>query len=144
MAAEKPTQFLPKITEDPLAASVQRSLTQVTAAIREQPTRNLITTGSPQRPGEGVVFKPGQTVDIPHGLGYGASSVNVAKAITNTPRAASAPYAAPNLQVVPVPPGLAGKIMRVRLIPPQRWNAALPVPAYEDVLDPQRLHLEIT
>jgi hypothetical protein len=87
-------------------------------------------------PDQGITFKPGQIVDIPHGLGRNAAGFNIAKVVTDTPNANSAPYAAPNLQVVEVPGPLGQKIMRLRLIPPKDQNG-------DDILDPVRLNLEI-
>lgn len=134
---DKPTQFLAREAKDPLANAMQESLAQVTKSLRQQPPpKQLITSLSRQFPDQGITFKPGQTVDIPHGLGRVAAGINIAKVVTDTPRADSAPYAAPNLQVVEVPGALGDKIMRVRYIAPKDEDG-------NDVTDPVKLNLEI-
>ena len=56
--------------------------------------------------------------------------------VIDTPNASSAPYAAPNLQVVEVPGSLGQKIMRLRYIAPKDDQG-------NDVTAPVRLHLEL-
>ena len=104
--------------------------------MQQPPPSQLVTTLSKNRPGQGVKFKPGQTVDIPHNLGRTPNGFNIAKVITNTNQASSAPAAVPNLQVVEVPGPLGQKIMRLRYIPPKDSNG-------NEILDPVSLHLEI-
>jgi hypothetical protein len=134
---DKPSQFLARDTADPLANAMQESLAAVTKSLRQQPPpKQLITSLGTQTPDQGIAFKPGQIVDIPHGLGRNAAGFNIARVVTDTPSASTAPYAAPNLQVVEVPGPLGQKIMRLRYIPPKDENG-------NDVLDPVRLNLEI-
>lgn len=137
---DKPSQFLPRDADDPLANSVQEALAAVTKSLRQQPPpKQLVTSTSKQMPGQGITFKPGQIVDIPHGLGRVASGFNIAKVVTNTNNASTAPYQAPNLQVVEVSGELGQKIMRLRYIAPKRWDGTKEV----EVADPVRLNLEI-
>jgi len=134
---DKPSQFLARDAKDPLANAVQESLAQVTKSLRQQPPpKQLVSSLSKQTPDQGITFKPGQIVDIPHGLGRNAAGFNIAKVVTDTPNASSAPYAAPNLQVVEVPGPLGQKIMRLRYIAPKDSNG-------DDVQTPVRLNLEI-
>mgnify|MGYP003344653920 CR=1 FL=1 len=135
---EKPPQFLARDAEDPLANAMQESLKTVTKLMRQQPPpKRLVTALGNQTPDQGVTFKPGQIVDIPHGLDRTPAGFNIAKVVTDTPRAGSAPIAAPNLQVVEVPGPLGQKIMRLRYIAPKKDNG-------EDAdASPVRLHLEI-
>ena len=137
---DKPSQFLVRDAKDPLANAVQESLAEVTKSLRQQPPpKQLVTSLSKQTPDQGIMFKPGQIVDIPHGLGRVATGFNIAKVVTDTPSASTAPYQAPNLQVVEVPGPLGEKIMRLRYIAPKRWDGTKEV----EVLDPVRLNLEI-
>jgi hypothetical protein len=137
MAGAKPEQFTPRPSGDLTFDKTQRALSEATDAIRQQPPPSqMVTSLSKGKPGQGVVFKPGQTVDIPHNLGRIPNGFNIAKVVTNTNRAGSAPAAVPNLQVVEVPGPLGQKIMRLRYIPPKD-------PAGNDILDPVSLHLEI-
>jgi hypothetical protein len=134
---DKPSQFLARDTADPLANAMQESLAAVTKSLRQQPPpKQLVTSLGTQTPDQGVTFKPGQIVDIPHGLGRNASGFNIAKVVTDTPNASSAPYAAPNLQLVEVPGALGQKIVRLRYIAPKDDQG-------KDVTAPVRLHLEI-
>jgi hypothetical protein len=135
---DKPSQFLVRDAGDPLANAMQESLAQVTKSLRQQPPpKQLVSSITKQMPDQGVTFRPGQIVDIPHGLGRNAAGFNIAKVVTDTPRASSAPFAAPNLQVVEVPGALGQKIMRLRLIPPKDDNG-------NDIpIDPVKLNLEI-
>lgn len=134
---DKPPQYLTKEVEDPVANAMQDALTQVTKSIRQQPPpKQLVTSLGTQSPDQGITFKPGQIVDIPHGLGRSAAGFNIAKVVTDTPNASSAPYAAPNLQVVEVPGPLGQKIMRLRYLAPKDASG-------NDVTTPVRLHLEI-
>lgn len=137
MAGAKPEQFTPRPSGNLTLDKAQRSIADATDAIRQQPPPSqLVTTLSKNRPGQGVKFKPGQTVDIPHNLGRTPNGFNIAKVITNTNQASSAPAAVPNLQVVEVPGPLGQKIMRLRYIPPKDSNG-------NEILDPVSLHLEI-
>jgi hypothetical protein len=70
------------------------------------------------RPNQGVTFKPGQTVDIPHQLGRLPAGFNIAKLLTNGNSASAMPSASPNLQLVPVAGNLGQKIMRLRYVAP--------------------------
>lgn len=135
---DKPSQFLARDAKDPLANAMQESLAAVTKSMRQQPPpKQLVTSLGTQTPDQGITFKPGQIVDIPHGLGRVAAGFNIAKVVTDTPRAGSAPLAAPNLQVVEVPGPLGQKIMRLRYIAPKKDNG-------EDAdASPVRLHLEL-
>lgn len=137
MAGAKPEQFTPRPSGNLTLDKAQRSIADATDAIRQQPPPSqLVTSLGKNRPGQGVKFKPGQTVDIPHNLGRTPNGFNIAKVITNTNQASSAPAAVPNLQVVEVPGPLGQKIMRLRYIPPKDANG-------NDILDPVNLHLEI-
>lgn len=137
MADVKPEQFTPRADPNPQLNRIQKVLSQTTDALRQQPLPSqTVTSLSKSRPGQGIVFKPGQTVDIPHNLGRVPSGFNIAKVITNTPQASSAPAAVPNLQVVEVPGPLGQKVMRLRYIPPKDSSG-------NDILDPVSLHLEI-
>ena len=134
---DKPSQYLTRDAKDPLVNAMQDSLAQATKALRQQPPpKQLVTALGQQTPDAGVQFKPGQIVDIPHSLGRSAAGFNIAKVVTDTPNASSAPYAAPNLQVVEVPGPLGQKIMRLRYIAPRDSNG-------NPVTTPVRLHLEI-
>lgn len=137
MAVTKPQQFNPTPTGDATQDRVQQALNATTEAVRRgPPPRQLVTGLNKNAPGQGVTFKPGQIVDIPHGLGKVPTGFNIAKVITNTPNAGSAPYASPNLQVVPMTGPLGQKVMRLRYIAPKDANG-------NDVTDPVRLHLEL-
>lgn len=137
MAVTKPQQFNPTPTGDQVQDRVQQALNATTEAVRRgPPPRQLVTGLNKNAPGQGVVFKPGQIVDIPHTLGKVPTGFNIAKVVTNTPQAGSAPYAAPNLQVVPVTGPLGEKIMRLRYIAPKDDTGAA-------VTEPVRLHLEL-
>lgn len=137
MAGAKPEQFTPRPSGNLTLDKAQRSIAEATDAIRQQPPPSqLVTSLTKNRPGQGIQFKPGQTVDIPHNLGRTPNGFNIAKVVTNTNQASSAPAAVPNLQVVEVPGPLGQKIMRLRYIPPKDSNG-------NDILDPVSLHLEI-
>lgn len=137
MAITKPQQFNPTPTGDATQDRVQQSLNATTEAVRRgPPPRQLVTSMGRSAPGEGVVFRPGQTVDIPHNLGKVPTGFNIAKVLTDTSLASSAPYASPNLQVVQVPGPLGQKIMRLRYIAPKNDQG-------NDVTTPIRLHLEL-
>ena len=137
MAVTKPQQFNPAPTGDQDAGRVQQALSATTEAVRNgPPPRSLVTSLNKNAPDQGVMFKPGQTVDIPHTLGKVPAGFNIARVVTNTPNAGSAPYASPNLQLVQVPGPLGQKIMRLRYIPPKDDQG-------KDVMTPVRLHLEI-
>ena len=137
MSGAKPEQFTPKPSGNAQLDRVQRAVADSTDAIRQQPPPSqTVTSLGKATPGQGITFKPGQIVDVPHNLGRAPNGFNIAKVVTNTPNAKSAPYATPNLQVVEVPGPLGQKIMRLRYIAPKDDNG-------NDVLDPVRLHLEI-
>lgn len=137
MADVKPQQFVPKATGNLVIDQAQKAIAQTTDAVRQAPLPSqTVTSLSKSQPGQGIMFKPGQIVDVPHNLGRVANGFNIAKVITNTNRASSAPAAVPNLQVVEVPNALGQKVMRLRYIPPKDS-------AGNDILDPVRLHLEI-
>jgi hypothetical protein len=137
MSGAKPEQFTPRPSGNAQLDRVQRAVSDSTDAIRQQPPPSqTVTSLGSGSPGQGITFKPGQIVDVPHNLGRTPNGFNIAKVVTNTPNAKSAPYATPNLQVVEVPGPLGQKIMRLRYIAPKDDNG-------NDVLDPVRLHLEI-
>lgn len=138
MSGAKPEQFTHRPSGNAQLDRVQRTVSDATDAIRQQPPPSQVVTSlSKNSPGQGITFKPGQIVDVPHNLGRTPSGFNIAKVVTNTPNAGSAPYAAPNLQVVEVPGPLGQKIMRLRYIAPKDDQG-------NDVTTPVRLHLEIT
>lgn len=138
MSGAKPEQFTPRPSGNAQLDRVQRTVSDATDAIRQQPPPSQVVTSLGKKaPGQGITFKPGQIVDVPHNLGRTPSGFNIAKVVTNTPNAGSAPYAAPNLQVVEVPGPLGQKIMRLRYIAPKDDQG-------NDVTTPVRLHLEIT
>ena len=138
MSGAKPEQFTPRPSGNAQLDRVQRAVSDSTDAIRQQPPPSqMVTSVTKGAPGQGITFKPGQIVDVPHNLGRVPTGFNIAKVVTNTPNAASAPYAAPNLQVVEVPGPLGQKIMRLRYIAPKDDQG-------NDVTTPVRLHLEIT
>jgi hypothetical protein len=138
MSGAKPEQFTPRPSGNAQLDRVQRTVSDATDAIRQQPPPSqTVTSLSKSSPGQGITFKPGQTVDIPHNLGRIPNGFNIAKVLTNTPKASSAPYATPNLQVVEVPGPLGQKIMRLRYIAPKDDQG-------NDVMTPVRLNLEIT
>lgn len=137
MSGAKPEQFTPRPSGNAQLDRVQRTVSDATDAIRQQPPPSqTVTSLSKNSPGQGITFKPGQTVDIPHNLGRIPNGFNIAKVLTNTPKASSAPYATPNLQVVEVPGPLGQKIMRLRYIAPKDDQG-------NDVMTPVRLNLEI-
>lgn len=137
MAQTKPEQFTPAPTGDEAVDKVQDALRQTTEAVRGgPPNERLVTSLIRNKPDQGVTFRPGQTVDVPHNLGRNPQGFSIAKVITNNQLASSAPYASPNLQVVPVAGPLGQRIMRLRYIAPKDSDG-------NDVLDPVRLHLEI-
>lgn len=121
MPLEKPQQFLPKPTGNESVDSVQETLSQVTQVQRNQGLKKQIvgkmSPGDP--PGRGIRLRPNQTVDIPHTLGKPVSSISVASLINSINNSASAPVAAPNIQLVELPGELGKKIVRVRYIPPK-------------------------
>lgn len=138
MSGAKPEQFTPRPSGNAQLDRVQRAVSDSTDAIRQQPPPSqMVTSVTKGAPGQGITFKPGQIVDVPHNLGRVPTGFNIAKVVTNTPNAGSAPYAAPNLQVVEVPGPLGQKIMRLRYIAPKDDQG-------NDVTTPVRLHLEIT
>jgi hypothetical protein len=142
MAQSKPSQFAVSPTGDESVDKIQNSLKQTTEAVRNAPPpRQAVTELTKNKPNQGIVFKPGQIVDVPHNLGKVASGFNISKIITNTPNGSSMPIANPNLQVVPVPGPLGQKIMRLRYVAPTRYNPA--TNQNETVDDPVRLHLEL-
>jgi hypothetical protein len=137
MAQTKPQQFVPAPSGNEALDKVQDVLRQTTEAVRNgPPNQTTVKSIVKNKPNQGVVFRPGQTVDIPHNLGRVPNGFNIAKVLTNTPLASSAPAAAPNLQLVPVPGPLGQQIMRLRYIAPKDADG-------NDILDPVRLQLEI-
>lgn len=137
MAQTKPQQYTPTPTGDEAVDKVQEVVKQTTEAVRNgPPNQTTVKELDRNRPGQGITFRPGQTVDVPHNLGRQANGFNIAKVLTNTTLASSAPAAVPNLQVIPVPGPLGQKIMRLRYIAPKDSNG-------NDIVDPVRLHLEI-
>jgi hypothetical protein len=137
MAQSKPSQFTAAPTGNQTVDKVQNSLKQTTEAVRNGPMpRQLVTGLSKNSPGQGVTFKPGQTIDIPHNLGRIPAGFNIAKIITNTNSSSSMPYASPNLQLVPVNGPLGQKIMRLKYVAPTDSDG-------NPVTTPVRLHLEL-
>lgn len=133
----KPQQYTPTPTGNEALDKIQDALRQTTQAVRNgPPNQTTVSSGSSNRPDQGVVFKPGQTVDVPHNLGRDPTGFNIGKVLTNTAQASSAPYAVPNLQMVPIAGPLGQRIMRLRYIPPKDKDG-------NDVLDPVRLQLEV-
>lgn len=132
MAISKPQPYAPTPTGDTKIDDIQDAVKQATQAVRAlPPPRQLVKSIQANRPDQGVTFKPGQTVDIPHGLGRVPTGFNIARVLTNGNTAASMPPASPNLQLVPVPGDLGQKIMRLRYVAPA------------GVTDSVRLHLEL-
>jgi hypothetical protein len=137
MAQTKPQQFVPAPSGDQALDKVQDVLRQTTEAVRNgPPNQTTVKSIVKNKPDQGVVFRPGQTVDIPHNLGRVPNGFNIGKVLTNTQLASSAPAAVPNLQIVAVPGPLGQQIMRLRYIAPKDADG-------NDILDPVRLQLEI-
>jgi len=137
MAQTKPQQFVPAPSANEALNKVQDVLRQTTEAVRNgPPNQTTVKSIVKNKPDQGVVFRPGQTVDIPHNLGRVPNGFNIGKVLTNTTLASSAPAAVPNLQIVAVPGPLGHQIMRLRYIAPKDADG-------NDILDPVRLQLEI-
>lgn len=137
MAQTKPQQFVPAPSGDQALDKVQDVLRQTTEAVRNgPPNQTTVKSIVKNKPDQGIVFRPGQTVDIPHNLGRVPNGFNIGKVLTNTQLASSAPAAVPNLQIVAVPGPLGQQIMRLRYIAPKDADG-------NDILDPVRLQLEI-
>jgi hypothetical protein len=121
MPLEKPQQFLPQVTGNAAQDAAQDALAQVTQVQRNQGIqKRIVDKEAPtQPPGRGITLKPGQTVDVPHNLGKVASSVSVASLINPMSNAASAPSAAPNLQVIEMPGDVGKRMVRVRYLAPK-------------------------
>jgi hypothetical protein len=122
MPIEKPQQFLPKPSGNDSVDSVQESLAQVTQTVRNQGLKKQVVEklAPSEPPGRGIQLRPNQTVDIPNTTGKNISSVSVASLINPRNNAASAPIAAPNLQMIELPGELGKRIVRVRYIPPKK------------------------
>lgn len=132
MAISKPLPYAPTPTGDTKVDDIQDAVKQTTQAVRAlPPPRQMVTSLAKNKPGQGVTFKPGQTIDIPHQLGRSPAGFNIAKILTNGNKASAMPAAVPNLQLVPVDGELGQKIMRLRYVPPA------------GVTDAVRLHLEL-
>lgn len=137
MAQTKPQQFVPAPSGDQALDKVQDVLRQTTEAVRNgPPNQTTVKSIVKNKPDQGIVFRPGQTVDVPHNLGRVPNGFNIGKVLTNTQLASSAPAAVPNLQIVAVPGPLGQQIMRLRYIAPKDADG-------NDILDPVRLQLEI-
>lgn len=137
MAQTKPQQYTPAPTGDQTVDKLQDVVRQTTESVRNgPPNQTTVKSLIKNKPDQGVVFRPGQTVDIPHNLGRIPNGFNIAKVLTDTPLAKSAPAAVPNLQLVPVTGPLGQKIMRLRYIAPKDSDG-------NDIVDPVRLQLEI-
>ncbi|NBW22690.1 MAG: hypothetical protein EBR82_83570, partial [Caulobacteraceae bacterium] len=120
MAQTKPQQFVPAPSGDQALDKVQDVLRQTTEAVRNgPPNQTTVKSIVKNKPDQGIVFRPGQTVDIPHNLGRVPNGFNIGKVLTNTQLASSAPAAVPNLQIVAVPGPLGQQIMRLRYIAPK-------------------------
>lgn len=131
-APTKPQAYAPTPTGDTRIDDIQDAVKQTTQAARAAPPPRQNVTGlNKNSPDQGVKFKPGQTVDIPHQLGRIPAGFNIAKILTNGNSASAMPSATPNLQLVPVPGDLGHKIMRLRYIAPAGSTDAV------------RLHLEL-
>ena len=137
MAQTKPQQYTPAPTGNQTVDKLQDVVRQTTESVRNgPPSQTTVKSLIKNKPDQGIVFRPGQTVDVPHDLQRLPNGFNIAKVLTNTTLASSAPAAVPNLQLVPVPGPLGQKIMRLRYIAPKDANG-------NDILDPVRLQLEI-
>ena len=137
MAQTKPQQFVPAPSGNEALDKVQDVLRQTTESVRNgPPNQATVKSVIKNKPDQGIVFRPGQTVDVPHNLGRVPNGFNIGKVLTNTSLASSAPAAVPNLQIVPVPGPLGQQIMRLRYIAPKDADG-------NDILDPVRLQLEI-
>ena len=86
MAISKPQAYAPTPTGDTKVDDIQDAVKQTTQAVRAlPPPRQMVTGLSPNKPGQGVVFKPGQVVDIPHSLGRIPAGFNIAKIVNQRP-----------------------------------------------------------
>lgn len=142
MAIQKPQVYAPTPTNDARIDDIQDAVRQVSQAVRSAPpSRQLVKGLQPNRPDQGVVFKPGQIVDIPHQLGRTPSGFNIAKILTNGNSSSAMPSASPNLQLIPVPGELGQKIMRLKYVAPTSYNPA--TGKNETSTDSVRLHLEL-
>lgn len=131
-AVSKPQAYAPTPTGDTKIDDIQDAVKQTTQAARAAPPPRQVVTGlQKNRPNQGVTFKPGQTVDIPHQLGRLPAGFNIAKVLTNGNSASAMPSASPNLQLVPVAGNLGQKIMRLRYVAPTGSTESV------------RLHLEL-
>ena len=131
-AVSKPQAYAPTPTGDTKIDDIQDAVKQTTQAARAAPPPSQVVTGlQKNRPNQGVTFKPGQTVDIPHQLGRLPAGFNIAKVLTNGNSASAMPSASPNLQLVPVAGNLGQKIMRLRYVAPTGSTESV------------RLHLEL-
>ena len=131
-APTKPQAYAPTPTGDTKVDDVQDAVKQTTQAARAAPPPRQVVTGlQKNRPNQGVTFKPGQTVDIPHQLGRLPAGFNIARVLTNGNSASAMPSASPNLQLVPVAGNLGQKIMRLRYVAPTGSTESV------------RLHLEL-
>ena len=96
MAQTKPQQYTPAPTGDATVDKLQDVVRQTTESVRNgPPNQTTVKTLIKNKPDQGVVFRPGQTVDVPHNLGRIPNGFNIAKVLTNTPLASSAPAAVP-------------------------------------------------
>lgn len=137
MAADTPAQAPPPPATNVNVEKVQKEVAAASAAVKAQPppsqtVRDLNTNSMNQ----GVMFRPGQTVDIPHKLGRVPTQVNPVRVVTNTNSANSAPAAVPNLQMVTVRNSAGKKMVRVRYIAPKDDTGA-------NINTPVRLHVEV-
>lgn len=131
-AVSKPQAYAPTPTGDTKIDDIQDAVKQTTQAARAAPPPRQVVTGlQKNRPNQGVTFKPGQTVDIPHQLGRLPAGFNIARVLTNGNSASAMPSASPNLQLVPVAGNLGQKIMRLRYVAPTGSTESV------------RLHLEL-
>jgi len=131
-AVSKPQAYAPTPTGDTKIDDIQDAVKQTTQAARAAPPPRQVVTGlQKNRPNQGVTFKPGQTVDIPHQLGRLPTGFNIARVLTNGNSASAMPSASPNLQLVPVAGNLGQKIMRLRYVAPTGSTESV------------RLHLEL-
>jgi hypothetical protein len=131
-AVTKPQAYAPAPTGNATIDGIQQAVKQTTQAARAAPPPRQVVTGlQKNRPNQGVTFKPGQIVDIPHQLGRLPAGFNIAKILTNGNASSAMPSASPNLQLVTVAGNLGQKVMRLRYVAPAGSTESV------------RLHLEL-
>lgn len=142
MAISKPQAYAPTPTGDTKIDDIQDAVKQTTQAVRALPSpRQTVKSLAPNNPDGGVLFKPGQIVDIPHQLGRVPAGFNIAKVVGNRPGPSGMPSQSPNIEMIPVAGPLGQRIMRLRYIAPTSYNPT--TGKNEASTDPVRLHLEL-